>query len=468
MEAAAGPGGDEEPACASAPAWSTEQGLALAHALLGSCCSAGLRALCVEERLPPAAAEALLGGLAALREASLSVGGCQQPPSEDKSGGSSRALAWPWRLDADVRGLESLTLRCNQSVLLDMASLAGAGRLTELVLVDCRKPLNWAAAGALTSLRSLALRQSASAIAPSVRRLACLAPLQQLESLELVGGSCSAADWPHLAALPKLTFLKLHRLVVSEQQQAQQAQQQQQRARQLPSAIESLHITDCLAFQVEPGRAPGCLARQLPALQELVAQVECLDQLACALQGHPTLDLLLVTAYQDEQPPERAWPRQLLRQLPALQDVTLYDSRLEPGALLADLAGCAALQSLHIEAPEEQQPAALAAPGPLAALAVGEAARSLRRLHLGSSACVFEPREVAALLCGSMPLLEEVQLAVAVPEVFGTPALVAAQLPWLLAQAGARVGVRCTKCEELERAEPAGLAAFVTLQLLGP
>ncbi len=74
---------------------------------------------------------------------------------------------------------------------------------------------------------------------------------------------------------------------------------------------------------------------------------------------------------------------------------------------------------------------------------------------------------MVALLCGGLPLLEEAQLAVVVPEALSSPSLVQQQLPELLVQAGAPVGVRCTECAELEHKGPVGLVAFARLQPAG-
>jgi hypothetical protein len=283
-------------------------------------------------------------------------------------------------------------------------------------------------------------------------KLARLAGLQRLQSLELAGGSCSAADWPALASLPSLSFLRLHSLAVS--------------AAPAPAQLSSLHRSGDISLVAVPeAQRPGCLARQLPRLQELVTCADTLQALAESLQGHPALQLLLVnTTWADE--PRRAWPGGLLRQLPALQDVTLYESELCAAQLIEDLAGCAGLQSLHIEAPEEQQPRLVAAPGPLAALASGPAARSLVRVLIGASACAFAPGEVAALLQGGAPLLQELQLAVAVPEQLGSAAQVEALLPALLAQRhGAAAEVERVQCDGVEQLEGAGPVAFVALQL---
>ena len=157
-----------------------------------------------------------------------------------------------------------------------------------------------------------------------------------------------------------------------------------------------------------------------------------------------------------------------MRQLPALQDLTLYETPLDPLQLLGDVAGCPSLQSLHIDSPEEQQPLVVASPGPLALLAAGAAAAGLQKLHIGSSACAFTPAAVAAaLLQGGLPGLQEVQLAVLVPEELSSTELVEARLAGLLAQAGAHVRVQCSQCIELGGRGGAGLAAFVALQLGG-
>jgi hypothetical protein len=280
--------------------------------------------------------------------------------------------------------------------------------------------------------------------------LACLSSLQRLQNLELAGGTCSAADWPALASLPSLKFLRLHSLAVSEAH--------------APARVSSVHTSGGISLAAVPeGRRLGCLARQLPQLQELVTCAGTLQALAEALQGHPALQLLLVnTTWADA--PGRAWPGGLLRQLPALQDITLYESELCAGQLIEDLASCPGLQSLHIEAPEEQQPRLVSAPGPLSALALGPAARSLVRVHIGASAAAFSPEEAAALLRGGAPLLQELQLAIAVPEQLSSAEQVEALLPALLAQQhGVAAEVECIECEGVEQLEGAGPVAFVTL-----
>jgi hypothetical protein len=70
-----------------------------------------------------------------------------------------------------------------------------------------------------------------------------------------------------------------------------------------------------------------------------------------------------------------------------------------------------------------------------------------------------------ALLQGGLPCLQEVELAVLVPEELCSTELVEARLAGLLSQAGARVRVQCSQCSELCRRGGAGLAAFVALQL---
>jgi hypothetical protein len=255
-----------------------------------------------------------------------------------------------------------------------------------------------------------------------------------------------------------------------------------------PSSVNCLHITGSLALEVPEGRLPGCLAQLPPQLLELIVVADrSMEQLAEALQGHPRLQSLLVTSQpeqggddddqqqqqqqqqpQQQQPQRRAWPRQLLRRLPAMQDLTLYDSQLDPLQLLHDLAGCLALASLHIEGPEEQAPLLVADPGPLAALAAGAAAAGLLKLQVCPSTCALTPAAVAALLQGGLPLLREAELAVVVPEELCSEELVERRLPGLLALAGASVAVQCARCSELKRRVGAGLmVAFVALAVCG-
>lgn len=234
----------------------------------------------------------------------------------------------------------------------------------------------------------------------------------------------------------------------------------------MPAQLSCAHITEDISLAAVPeGLRPGFLARQLPQLQELVTCSDTLQALAESLQGHPALQLLLVnTTWADV--PRRTWPGGLLGQLPALQDVTLYDSKLSTSHLIQDLASCSSLQSLHIEAPEEQQPHMVAVPGPLVALALGPAARTLVRVQIGASACVFPPEEVAALLRGCAPLLQELQLALAVPKELSNAAEVEALLPTLFAQHdGTAVRLECIKCDGVERLEGVGGVAYVALQL---
>jgi hypothetical protein len=431
-----------------------------------------------------------------------------------------------WRPRAALPHLEELALHLHSEVRLDLACLAPATRLTELALWDCRKPVNWAAVAGLSALQVLSLQQSTAPILPSVDRLGCLSSLQQLAELELVGGRCAAADWRLLSSLPRLAYLKLHELEVQEEEEPSAAQQVSrhvlvgrrgallcaelhwpdaggcslslseadptrlrhllaaaQAAAQL-SPISCLHITGSLTLDVPEGRLPGCLCHQLPQLRELIVwHDQPLAQLAEALQGHPCLLSLLVNQVPEQDDEEQqqqqllpvpvpqrpllqAWPRQLLRQLPALQDLTLYETQLDPLQLLGDVAGCPSLQSLHIDGPEEQPPLVVASPGPLAALAAGAAAAGLQRVQIGSSLCAFTPAAVAgALLQGGLPCLQEVELAVLVPEELCSTELVEARLAGLLSQAGARVRVQCSQCSELCRRGGAGLAAFVALQL---
>ncbi len=468
-----------EAAGSGGPCWTPRQGMQLARALLASRCSRGLRSLVLQEPIPPAAAEALLQGLTALLGAELALhpanasssGSDSSSDSGSAGEGSQRRrqqqdrAAQPvgspvpglpctraWRPSVDLPSLERLALHLPRGLQLDMACLASATSLTELVLVDCPKPLHWSCVSALTSLTGLALRQSSPPIRDGVRHLGCLAALQQLQSLELVGASCSAEDWRVLAALPQLQYLQLHEVVVSEQQR--------------PCSITSMQVTGGIELELPEALLPGCLARQLPRLQELVVWAEGLEQLAEALQGHPALQTLLHNCMQAA-PPEVAWRRQLLRQLPALQELTLFESRLQPCQLLADLAGCTGLQALYIEAPDEWDPQlAPQGPGPLAALAASAAAASLRSVHVGPSACAFAPGEVAALLQGGLPLLERVHLAVLVPGELADEQQVERLLPALLAWHGLSLPEGAAlQCHEVARRDGAGLVAAVTLQL---
>jgi hypothetical protein len=251
--------------------------------------------------------------------------------------------------------------------------------------------------GTLACLQSLEVHLTSTVSSSgSVRQLACLSGLQQLQNLDLPSGHCSAADWPVLASLPKLSFLRLRSLVISKA-----ALQEEQ-----PSGASSMHVTGSIMLEMSEARLPSCLARLLQRLQELVTCAETLQGLVEGLQGHTALQLLLVSSTWAE-PPGRAWPGGLLRQLPVLQDLTIYDTELDPCALIRDVASCPALASLHLEAPEEKQPALVQEPGPLTALAGGLAAASLRRVQLGASACVLAAREAAAVKSSQLPLCLE-------------------------------------------------------------
>jgi hypothetical protein len=78
---------------------------------------------------------------------------------------------------------------------------------------------------------------------------------------------------------------------------------------------------------------------------------------------------------------------------------------------------------------------------------------------------VFAAGEAAALLCGTLLLLQELQLAVAVPDTLGSAVLVETQLPGLLAQLGTTTHVACTDCAELGDRNGADLVALATLQV---
>jgi hypothetical protein len=140
-----------------------EQGAQLARALLASRATGSLRVLHIDKRVSPAAAQALLQGLAALLDASLSVvisAACMSqqqgssmllaqmtaaalPSSPKPSSPPADRQTCRWGPSADLSKLQALTLRCNGSVQLDMACLASAARLARLIIWDCPKLHSW-------------------------------------------------------------------------------------------------------------------------------------------------------------------------------------------------------------------------------------------------------------------------------------------------------------------------------------
>jgi hypothetical protein len=437
----------------------------LVRALLASRCREGLEAVTIHEHISIAAAAELLQGLPELKNADLSVsnslpgqqrGGKQVTGRTDASVASSTSPS-PWLNGTALPQLESLNIQGHGSVEVDAGSLRCAANLEDLTLRDCMLPC-WASMAALTSLRALTIELTGTAMDGYCTRLDWLSSLQHLETLDLPDAVCQGSDWPALANLPRLDYLRLHTLTIMAEPPGGDAHQCQGRR----SLISCLQIVGRLVMEAPGTELPGFLARQLPFLQELSTWSCSLAGLAEALQGHPALELLLVQT-PDGGPTESEWRRQLLRKLPVLQELTLFETKLDPCTLLHDLAGCGALQCVHITSPEDVQPQR-AGVGALAALAAGAAADSLQQIWVDS--CVFGVDEVAALLTGSMPQLHRLEVAVRVPKELTSQDAVLKALPGLLLQHGATKPVQCLACHNLQH-EQGCVFASVVLKLDG-
>jgi hypothetical protein len=462
------------------PRWATVEHRALARGLVASACSASLQRLDMQQLTSTTAADILMSSLPRLRRLALNV--CQELPPEDATARSllQREHQVPphflpppepvvWRPQA-ARGsqLAELSLSCTADVLLDLSGLGCAAGLRRLSLSNCSVvcPDGIAGLGALRqlvvydphpaallcdmpgeprpalcrrcwrpgpqrqgSLPCCGWRRPAPSSAARVLespaaapiRAAGFAALSELRELEMCCTPCSEAGWRALASLPKLQSVLLGGLALGEAP---------------PSGVTRLQLAgEPLALPLPRAALPGCLARQLPRLQELRAGACELQQLCLALRGHPALRVLEAAGGAGGGAP---WPRGLLASLPALAELRLHARAGDE--LLADVGACGALTSLGLVL-------AGSSPAGRAALGAARCAPLLRELQLEDPERPLSAAEAAALLGGGgLPRLARAQLAL--------------QLPPAAAAAAASPQVATQLVEELLRREalPRGLA----------
>ncbi len=434
--------------------------LAFTKALLASACSRGLLAVKLH-LMTPAAADIILQGLPRLQHAVLGIYMCPtSTPLEQRV----------WRPKAD-RCQELLTLQVWARIdhmLLDLSGLSAATKLQRLAVQHAARAVNITALQALTDLQHLDMLSTScyadswAVLAARLTKLAtvkltcleidartppaasvthvhtatrlrlqhsevqlrgCLArqlpqlqhlqqgdytePMQlasalqghpQLRELHTRHQVWPAAAWALLAALPRLETLVAETLTVDAS---------------IPAAA-ALRNLECrlmfyLAYAAEQELA-GCLARQLPQLQHLVAKstTSLPHQVAAALQGHQQLRRISMHLDRGQQPAPA--PRQ------------------QEQELVSALASCSRLQEVDLRGCLGRISAAVCA-----ALAAGACRESLRVVRLRGTA--VDPSCLGPMLRG-MPALQRLSFPVSVPSAHGNAAAVMQQVQQVLPAGG--------------------------------
>jgi hypothetical protein len=397
------------------PGLSDAQALRLAAALAASPAAPGLLhlELSTPASLPPAALDAALLGLPRLRHLSL-----QCTLSSPGHPSAASAPPQPWR-PAFPAGLTALRIQdAHAPHTLDLACLARLPRLQHLELLGarCSRP---GALAALTGLRSLALEPHlGSGGRVELEHLQALALLTRFETGGSAIGSGSFCQlWAALAALPALQHLRLGTVLLLAGLQP------------LPevTTLQAEH----LVCPIAQAAAAGCLSSCLPRLRRLGgAACRELADLARAVSHHGALESVEVGSASCR---GRAWcwEQACLGTLTRLRELRVGRLELWFGSgadgLLADLAGCAALEEVDVQLSCLEVPAAeceevaLVTGRSLAAVAAGACRGSLRRLHLwqgweaGVRGVALRTVAGALLSPGAMPQLRSVRLAMDVP-----------------------------------------------------
>jgi hypothetical protein len=234
---------------------------------------------------------------------------------------------------------------------------------------------------------------------------------------------CSEAGWRTLAGLPKLQSVLLGGLALGEAPAC--------------GVTRLVLAGEPLALALPRAALPGCLARQLPRLQELRAGGCELQQLCAALRDHPALRAL--EAAGGAAGGGAPWPRGALASLPALAQLRL---RARAGDdLLVEVCACEALTSLGLLL-------AGSSPGGRAALGAARCAPLLRELQLEDCERPLGASEAAALLgSGGLPRLGRARLALALPPAAAAaapPQAAAQQVEALLRREGLPPGLACS------------------------
>jgi hypothetical protein len=408
------------------PSFSPADALQLAAALAAAPAAAGLLhlELATPASLPAGALDAALRSLARLRHLSLrcSPGSSPRHPSAAHSPpSSSSSHAPPWR-PALPPSLTSLTWQDPDAPHdLDLACLGRLPQLQHLALLG----VGCSGAGALarlTALRSLALEphpRSSCRLEPAdLQQLALLTRLE-MRGAAAWGGGSYAQLWGALAGLPSLRHLRLGTVLLLAGLQPLRG----------VTALQADHLV-CPIAQAQA--AAGCLRGCLPGLRRLSAGA-CreLADLARALQHHGALQSLELGSASCR---GRAWcwGQACLGTLGRLREfqVGLLELWYGSGAdgLLADLAGCAALEEVEVQLSCLEQPAmegeevALVTGQGLRAVAGGACSGSLRALHLWQGwqhgvRGVAVGEVAGALLAGdgALPRLASLRLPMCVP-----------------------------------------------------
>lgn len=135
-------------------------------------------------------------------------------------------------------------------------------------------------------------------------------------------------------------------------------------------------------------------------------------ELAAALQGHTALRSLSLMGKMDS---GKDWPWQLLRWLPALQELDLLGAGRDVEAMLVDVSGCSRLTRLSADVKERHwESGTPVGPAALQALAAGPAAASLVEVSLVLGA-LLPVQEAAALLVRGTPALRKALLTAVLP-----------------------------------------------------
>jgi hypothetical protein len=356
------------------------------------------------------------------------------------------AAAAPVTLQHFPSGLTHLRLGLQGSIGLDGAALAACSRLQEPDLDLGRLEGSFShisGLAALMDLESLIFEPADMELHGDM--LAAVSQLPLLQSLTMMRADIVATDsgpeWGHLAAMPALQDLEVMTLELDLLEGA------------APLRITSLVLYHQLLGSEDPATGqvpklqPGCLAALLPELQPLEVlnsndepadcrTYGCHTRIAAALQGHQHLQHLEIHSW-DEQHTDDEWEppccqqhmRGALASLQQLRTVRLLQCACQHiDEVLAVLAGCPQLQELEVahgrgglprRAPE---PPELEGRG-LEQLALGACAGTLRQMALCCAPFLeihtsehvhhgFSMRQVARLLDGSCPQLQELELQV--------------------------------------------------------
>jgi hypothetical protein len=288
-----------------------------------------------------------------------------------------------------------------QSALqIDLSGISSASKLRQLTITGPARISDMSALGALSSMQQLTIEQQPSlppAAAAGLRGLH-----QELQQLRVPKVDCCAAAWRALASLPKLETIELCSICIDEHAPAAGALTKL--VGQQAGGSARLHLQQPSAL------LPGCLARQLPQLQELSATGSNVAELAAALGGVTNLRRLRAAARGDA---GREWPGGLLARLPQLQALDLTVAQQDLGDLLADVAQCGGLTELRVMAGPSDEGAVAEVAG-LAALAAGPCGGSLQVLTLWQAA--GEAGEAVQVLAGHMPALRSALLGLRCPK----------------------------------------------------